>query len=207
MKYDISGVILAGGRSSRLGVNKAFIEIEGKKIIKIQIDLLNNFCKELIVVSKNTSLYSDLPCRTVKDIVDYLSPLSGIYTGLKSSKFNSIFVVACDMPFLNSKLIEYQLGFADGYDVVVPQHEGDYEALHALYSKNCIPLIEEMFKNSNFRIYDFYSFVRVKIVNDAEIKKHDPEMISFENINTKDDLKRIQGKIKRLKSEQEFTPH
>jgi molybdopterin-guanine dinucleotide biosynthesis protein A len=195
MPYNVSGVILAGGKSSRFGTNKAFIEIGGKKIISRQIELFGELFREIIIVCKNSSEYSGLPCKVIEDIVDYTSPLSGIYTGLKSCRFESIFVVACDMPFLKKELIEYQLRFADDFDVVVPQHEGDYEALHALYSKSCTPLIEEMFKNSNFRVYDFYNSVKLKIIDYKEIKKFDPDMLSFANINTMDDLE----KVKRIK--------
>ncbi len=194
MPYDITGVILAGGKSSRMGINKAFIEIGGKRIIERQIDLLKDILREVMVVSKDPREYSHLDIRIVIDIVDFLSPLSGIYTGLRSAKYEKTFVIACDMPFLNRKLIEYQIGFSEQFDVVVPQHDGDFEALHAVYSKNCIPFIEEMFKQKNFRIYDFYKLVKLKIITLKEIEQFDPQMQSFVNINTVNDLQRI-GKL------------
>lgn len=191
MRYNVTGVILAGGKSTRLGRNKAFIEIGGRKIIERQIGLFSEIFKEVMVVCKNPQEYAPFFTNVVKDIVDYLSPLSGIYTGLKTCRFTGAFVVAVDMPFLKRELIEYQLSFADNFDVIVPQHEGDFEALHAFYSKNCIPFIEDMFKNGRFRIYDFYNRVKLKIINDIEIKKYDPEMLSFVNINTGDDLEKV----------------
>ncbi len=191
MPYDITGVILAGGKSSRMGVNKAFIEIGGKRIIDRQIDIFKNIFKEVIIVSKKRGEYSFPGVRVVTDIVDFFSPLSGIYTGLKSAEYERAFVVACDMPFLNRELIEYQIGFSEEFDVVVPQPGGNFEPLHAVYSKTCLPLIDEMLRQRNFRIYDFYNRVKLKIIDDSEIRKFDPGMLSFANVNTMDDLERI----------------
>lgn len=191
MPFNMTGVILAGGKSSRLGQNKAFIEIGGKRIIDRQIDLLKGICKEIIIVCKNTPEFSDLTCSVVKDIVDYPSPLAGIYTSLKVAIYEKCFVLACDMPFLNRALIEYQMEISDKFDVVVPRPSGDYEPLHTVYSKNCIPYIEDMFAKKKFKILDFYSRVRLKEITEDEIKRFDPKMLSFVNVNTRDDLERI----------------
>ncbi len=191
MPFNITGVILAGGKSSRFGQNKAFIKIGGKRLIERQIDLLTGICREIIIVCKNTLEFSDLTCSVVRDIVDYPSPLSGIYTGLKVAIYERSFVLACDMPFVNRGLVEYMISFAPDFDVVVPRPSGDYEPLHAVYSKDCIPFIEEMFASKNFRIFDFYNKVRLKEITENEIKRFDPEMLSFTNVNTREELEKI----------------
>lgn len=196
MHFNITGVILAGGMSSRFGQNKAFIEIGGKRLIERQIDLLGGLCREVIIVCKNTNEFSGFTCSVVRDIVDYPSPLSGIYTGLKVAIYKSSFVLACDMPFVNKGLVEYIISFAEDFDVVVPYPSGDYEPLHAIYSKNCIPYIEDMFKKNQFRIFDFYSRVRLKEITEDEIRRFDPNMLSFTNVNTRTDLEMIKDYYK-----------
>jgi len=191
MLHPVSGVILAGGKSSRLGRNKAFLEIGGKRIIDRQIELFQAIFMDIKIVCKKKEEYNFPGHMVMEDIVGYSSPLSGIYTGLKVSNYENIFVVACDMPFLNIELIEYQLSFAGKYDVIVPVHDGNFEVLHTVYSKGCIPFIETMFRENNFRIYDFYKNVKLKIIDHRDIQRFDPEKKSFININTKEEFEKI----------------
>lgn len=191
MMFNATGVILAGGKSSRIGRNKAFLEVSGRRIIDREIAVLSGIFKEVIIVCKDVEEYHEYPLRKVSDLVDYLSPLSGIYTGLKSAKTDRIFVVACDMPFLNKGVIDYLMSLADNYDVVVPRPAGRFEPLHAVYSKDCVKGIEDMFKAGNFRIYDLYNKVRTRVVEDGELKKIDPEGLGFLNVNTLAELEKL----------------
>ncbi|HEY4717125.1 MAG TPA: molybdenum cofactor guanylyltransferase [bacterium] len=191
--YRVSGAILAGGKSSRLGRPKQFLEIEGKRLIDRQVELFMSMFRETIVVCKSVSPFLDQPCTIVKDIIEHSSPLAGIYTGLKSCRGSGIFVAACDMPYLKKELIEQILVYSEDYDVVVPQLSTGFEPLHAFYSKNCLSWIEKLFEEQSFRIYDLYKKIRAKHIVEEDLLKIDPTLNSFTNINTEEDLNKLKS--------------
>jgi molybdopterin-guanine dinucleotide biosynthesis protein A len=185
----MTGIILAGGKGSRLKQNKALLEIGRTKIIeKILATFDSVFAEKIIVIDKPSDLYQGLGCRVVTDLIPGKDSLGGIYTGIHSSSFLHSFVVACDMPFLKKGLIEYFKTVADDYDVVVPKISARFEPLHAIYSKRCLAYMEDLIREDNLRILDFYPRVRVRTVSHREIKRFDPQMRSFFNINTQDEL-------------------
>jgi molybdopterin-guanine dinucleotide biosynthesis protein A len=121
----------------------------------------------------------------------------GIYSGLKKSlSFHSL-VVACDMPFLNTPLLQYMLEISGGFDIVVPKIGDWFEPLHAVYSKNCLAFMQELIEHDNLRIIELFNNVRVRAIEQTEIEKFDSEHLSFFNINTQDDMERA----KKLASE------
>ncbi len=186
----MTGIILAGGKGSRLKQDKAFLEIGGKKIVEKILDVFNSLFEEkIIVIDKLSDIYENLGCRVVTDLIPGKGSLGGIYTGLHFSSFHHSFVVACDMPFLKKDLIEYFKGGADDYDVVVPELSSGLEPLHAIYSKRCLKHIEKLINEDNLRILDFYDQVSVRTVSNREIQKFDPQMRCFFNVNTQEDLK------------------
>lgn len=187
----VTGAILAGGESKRMGFNKAFIEMEGRPLIERTVLLFKEIFSEVIIVSNNLKEYEHLNLTVVSDILKGKGSLGGIYTALIYSTHPYCFVVACDMPFLYKGLITHMIEGAKGYDVVVPFIDGRYEPLHAVYSKNCIKHIEKSIKEENLRIADFYPHVRVKTIEREEIRIYDPHFLFRTNINTMRDLERI----------------
>jgi len=186
----MTGISLAGGNGSRLKKDKAFLESGGKKIVEKILDTFNSLFEEkIIVIDKLSDIYESLGCRVVTDLIPGKDSLGGIYTGLHCSSFHHSFVVACDMPFINKDLIEYFKSVADDYDVVVPEVSSRLEPLHAIYSKRCLKHMEKLINEDNLRILDFYNQVRVRTISDREIKKFDPRMRGFFNVNTQDDLR------------------
>jgi molybdopterin-guanine dinucleotide biosynthesis protein A len=137
--------------------------------------------------------YSYLDIEIVIDIVPKRGALIGIYTGLFYSSHPYCFVTACDMPFLNRKVIEYMITISKDYDVVIPHLEDGYHPLHAIYSKKCINSIEKLIHEDNLKIIDFFDKIKAKEVTTDDINSLDPSLNSFLNINTPEDLTRIKG--------------
>jgi len=189
-KDSITGVILSGGKSIRMGENKAFLEIRGKRIIEHTVDVLQGMCNQVILVTNELLEYSYLDLEVAADLIPKSGSLVGIYTGLCYSSSAYSFITACDMPFLNRKVIEYMLTIRNNYDVVIPHLQDGYHPLHALYSKRCIKFIKEQIREDNLKITDFFNRVRVREVSSDEIISLDPDLKSFLNINTPEDLKK-----------------
>jgi len=188
---EISGIILAGGKSQRMGEDKAFIQIGEKPIIETIIDLFQKVFKETLIITNRKDSYLYLKVGVYEDIFPEQGALGGLYTGLfQSHSFNS-FVAACDMPFLNEGVINFVCQQADSYDVVVPRTEDGFQPLHALYSKRCLGPIEALLREEKTRIVDLYPRVRVRVVDFREFLSVDPEMQSFVNINTPEELNRL----------------
>ena len=180
----ITGIILAGGKSSRMGRDKSFIRLGNKELIGVVIDKLEALFKDLIIVTNNPPRYQKYALRTVTDVLKGRGPLGGIYAGLLASDSPYNFVVACDMPNLNPELIKYMIKEKNGFDVVVPHLKKGYEALFAVYSKSCIMPIYEAIRSENLRVRDFFKKVNVRELKEGEIKRFGSPDILFMNINT-----------------------
>jgi molybdopterin-guanine dinucleotide biosynthesis protein A len=189
----VTGIILSGGKSTRMGENKAFIPIDGVPIIERIHGLFQELFEEVIIVANEKHLYEKMPARIVADLLPNRGALGGLYTGLFFSSFHSAFCVACDMPFLNGRLIESLGRKTEGYDVVVPKTWDGLQPLHAYYSRGCIEPIRITLERDRYSILDFYPAVRVLVVDPIEIHRMDPEGESFVNINTREELFQIRG--------------
>ena len=190
-KQPVTGVILAGGKNIRMGKNKAFLEIDGQRIIDRTVELLKGIFSQVILVTNTPLEYSYLDIEIVIDIVPKRGALIGIYTGLFYSSHPHCFVTACDMPFLNKKVIEHMITISKNYDVVIPHLDDGYHSLHAIYSKKCMKSIEKLIHEDNLKIIDFFDKIKVKEVTSDDINPLDPTLNSFLNINTPEDLARI----------------
>ncbi len=189
---NVSGVALAGGMSRRLGRNKAVEEIGGERLIERVINRLSEVSSETVVVVAEESRAQalDLPdgVRTAADIYPGHGSLGGIFTGLSAARGDCGIVVACDMPFLNTGLLQFMVDLAPDFDVVVPRVDGRPEPLHAIYSKSCLEPIESRLKRQDLKIALFFEEVRVAYVDEDDIDLFDPERLSFFNVNTQEDL-------------------
>ena len=191
---ETTGVILAGGMSRRLGRNKVLLPVGGEPLINRVSNRLSQVADRMVVVVNNSQRASeiDLPdgVRVVEDIHPGLATLGGIFTGLSEADTHWSIVVACDMPFLNPRLLESMLELRRGYDAVVPMVDGYPEPTHALYSKRCLPAIERRLLANDLKVARFFDEVRVHYLSDDLIAGIDPEGLSFFNINTQQDLER-----------------
>jgi molybdopterin-guanine dinucleotide biosynthesis protein A len=193
-KSPITGMILAGGRSIRMGQDKAFIEVDGIPIILRIFAVLDRLFPETIIVANEEEPYGKLGIPVYSDLIPGQGALGGLYTGLVRSTFSYAFCVACDMPFLSQPLIHYLLGKIDQYDAVVPHTSDGLQPLHAIYSKKCVEPIRHVLELGITKVVDVYPLIRLGIVDEKEFLALDPEKRSFTNVNTPEDLQMIQKK-------------
>lgn len=183
-----AGIILGGGRSSRIGRDKCILELGGKPVFEIVIDRLKPLFKELILVT-NTPERFDKESRFIitTDEVPYQGPLGGILAGLSASSEKHNLVIACDMPFLNTDLIKYLFTETSDADVIIPYSNKGIEPLHAVYSKDCLSAIRSKLEKGKKRVISIFDEVRIKYVEKEKVKEFDPQYLSFFNINTPKD--------------------
>jgi molybdopterin-guanine dinucleotide biosynthesis protein A len=193
---NITGIILSGGRSLRMGQNKAFIQIEGLPIIERISTLFKQVFREVIIVTNETELFQNLGSKIYTDIIPNKGALGGLYTGIYYSIFEYSFCVACDMPLINKSLVQFLIQNIRGEDVIVPHTKDGLQPLHALYSKNCLNAIKETIELGKYKILDFYSRVKVKIIEEEDFIFLDPSKTSFINVNTPEELTSIRRQRK-----------
>jgi molybdopterin-guanine dinucleotide biosynthesis protein A len=189
----MTSIILAGGKSSRLGQSKALQVIGGKSLIQWVVDRLASLSTEIIIA---TARGEAIPCsspvriKTVADIYPGKGPLAGIHSGLIASSSSRAIVVGCDTPFLSVSLLEYMAQTLRDSDVALPRIGEIIEPLCAVYSKSCLAPIQELLEQDERQIRRLFSMVKVRYVEEGEINRFDPEHLSFFNINSQDDLDR-----------------
>lgn len=185
-----SGVVLAGGSSSRLGFDKALLLLDGHPLIERVVQALDAVVDECIVVTNAPGRLEGVleGVRFVPDAWPTPAALVGIYSGLLAARYRTVVVVACDMPFLSVPLLEHLVAIAPGCDVVMPRHRKGTEALHAVYSKRCIAPIRRLLERDEEVIVRFLPEVNVCYVDEPVLREFDPEGLSFVNINTPADL-------------------
>jgi molybdenum cofactor guanylyltransferase len=184
--------IMAGGKSSRMGTNKAFVKIRNKPIVEHVLAKIENLGQsETLLITNRPDDYAHLGLPMVTDIIPNKASLGGIYTAIHMSKTLHTMVVACDMPFLNADLLRYMLKLATRpFDVVVPRVNGHPQGLHAIYKKNCLAPIYQRLEADRLKVIGFYDDVNVHYLDEAEYSRFDPKGMSFFNVNTPQDLKR-----------------
>jgi len=192
---SFSGIVLAGGKSKRLGKNKAFIELGGKPVIQWVLDALRDLCDELLISANEIELYSGLGVRVVRDAPSGKGALVGLYSALIEMRNDFTFVAACDMPFLSKALVSYMMSRARDCDALVPRIDAYIDPLHAIYSKNCVAAIEKQIASGNRQVRSFYGDIKVKYVDKEIIYKLDPGGLSLFNINNTADLDKARALI------------
>ena len=193
VRQTISCIVLAGGESNRLGTNKAFLKIGDRVLIENILEKMAQIGDEVIIVTDFAQEYGYLEARLVSDVYPGKGVLGGVYSGVKAAHSDHSLVVACDMPFLDLRLLRYMILLSPGQDVVIPRVGGLTEPLHAIYSKQCLQPIERVLASGGRRIIDFFPEVRVRYIEDQEIRLFDPQGLSFFNINTPADLAKARG--------------
>jgi molybdopterin-guanine dinucleotide biosynthesis protein A len=188
--FSCAGVILAGGLNSRMaGQNKARLPIEGQTILDRLVALFRAFFDPIIIVTNQPRDYLDEGVILVTDLVDIRSSLTGLYSGLFYSPRPHAFITGCDMPFLKQGLLELMLkNLEPRWDVVVPVTEEGYQPLSAIYSRRCLEPIANQLAEGQLKVSHFFSKVRIKKVPEIRLRQVDPELKSFFNINTPEDM-------------------
>jgi molybdopterin-guanine dinucleotide biosynthesis protein A len=188
----ITGVILAGGSSSRMGRNKALLEVDGSPIITRTYRTLASLFHEVIVVTNSPLDYDFLPCRKVPDIYPGCGSIAGLHSALAHSSTAHTFVTACDLPFLDPVIIRYLCDIrTEGYYAVVPISEGGQEPLHALYSSACKDVFENAIQQGERKILDILGRMNIRQVTDDELQRVGGQTKTFLNVNTPEEYEGI----------------
>jgi molybdopterin-guanine dinucleotide biosynthesis protein A len=187
---DVTGILLAGGKSRRMGEDKRFLLVGEQTLFERTLAVLQSIFQTVCVVIAQDSPPLEAKVPVFRDLVAGCGSLGGLYTGLKQAHTEYVFVVACDMPFLNPILVRYLVSLRDKTDIVMVRLEQGLQPTHALYSRRCLPVIEGMLQARQLKIQDLatHQALHTRLVAESELRKIDHEGLSFINVNTPADL-------------------
>ncbi|MCP4689728.1 MAG: molybdenum cofactor guanylyltransferase [Desulfobacterales bacterium] len=195
MTHPLTGVILAGGLNKRFnGLNKAFIQVDGVRILDRIYGIFHELFDEIILVTNEPNLYLEWDLNIVTDLFQVRSSLTGIHAGLFYATHPFAFFTACDTPFLKKEMVETVVeSIVPHVDIVIPETSLGREPLCAAYSKRCLESIEGRLSRRVFKIQGFFRKMKVKKIHEKRLRAVDPGLKSFFNINTPEDLAHIPG--------------
>jgi len=191
-KAKITGIILAGGKGERMGgEKKASLRIGKKYFIERIIEKLRAVFDNIFIVGNLPPSHRLLGAKVLPDLIPGNGPLGGIYTGLSRLESEYGFFCACDMPFLNVDLLKFMISEIDDNDAVVPMVKGFTEPLHSIYSKKCLPAIKNRLDNEDLKVASFFPQVKCKYIPEEKIRRYDPSLSSFVNLNTREAVESV----------------
>jgi molybdopterin-guanine dinucleotide biosynthesis protein A len=194
-----SAIVLAGGKSSRMGRPKALLPFDGEPLIVHIVRALKSMFTEAIVVAAPDQELPPLPATLVRDEVAYQGPVGGIYYGLKAAQREFCFATSCDVAFTNLSLISFLISHISNHDVVVPYWQERFQPLHAVYRRSVLPLLKAQLERGELRPIFLYDKVRTRKVCEEEIRRFDPEGLSFQNMNTPEDYEEALKRWERMR--------
>jgi molybdopterin-guanine dinucleotide biosynthesis protein A len=189
-RTDISGAILAGGKSTRMGKEKALLEFHGKPFIKHIAETLSRLFEHIVVVADEPSRFEFLHLPVVPDVFKNCGPLGGIHSALVYSSTERVFVVSCDTPLLQPEFISFLLDDVPDNDVLVPSVGSFVHPICGMYKKSCIPVIEEWLTVKKYSVLQFLQTQQTKKVElsvDEELRFGQ----SLQNINTPEEYQNL----------------
>ena len=191
---EVTCAILAGGKSKRMGRDKALIPVGDRALLSRVYAVAEEVFSDILVLSNLHTHLDKVRGPIVKDVIPRQGPMIGIVSALLYARTTYVFVLACDMPFLRKDAIEYVLTAAHGEDIVIPKTEKGFEPLHALYNRSCISPLLSAIERGRMKIPDIFPLLSVKVVEGKEVFASQGLSI-FTNINTEEDLSRAQSLI------------
>jgi molybdenum cofactor guanylyltransferase len=187
---DVTGILLAGGKSRRMGFDKRFLQLGGETLVRRALSVYERlFTEILIVVAEPAPELKDMGHQIVTDLIPNCATLGGLYTGLSLSHSRRIFAAACDMPFLSLEVIDHLLQFYDD-DIVMPKLVSGLQPMHAVYAKTCLPYFEHMMANNilSIQLVLEHDELQARLVEEEVLRILDPQLLSFLNLNTPEDV-------------------
>src|SRR5579859_7207160 len=171
-----------------MGTDKSFVLLQGKPVFEHVLERVKTLGLPLVVIANDHDKYVRYNLSVVKDLLPGQGSLGGLYTAISASTSGYTLCVACDMPSLNPALLRHLIDLRNGYDAVVPLVGDGFEAMHAVYSKTCLLSIRAQLAAGELKASGFYTNLRIRSVSEAEMKVFDPDLRSFVNLNTPDDV-------------------
>ncbi|MDD4601240.1 putative molybdenum cofactor guanylyltransferase [bioreactor metagenome] len=194
----VSGIILAGGRSLRMGRDKTLLLYKSETLIERAVKTLRSIVDEIIIASNHIEKYSIPGVLEVPDVYSGKGPLGGMHAGLSAAQYEYAFVISCDMPFYSEKVALHLLDRRNEYDAIVPEICGRWEPLCAVYSKKCVEPITNCLQADVKKVSLFYQQIRVLKINESELRQYGDINKMFYNLNTPEDLSALDLKEKQV---------
>jgi len=200
MENDVTGVLLAGGKSRRMGEDKRFLIVGEETFLERGVRVLRSMFQEVLVVIAQDGPPLSVDAGVVRDLVPECGSLGGLYTGLMQATTPWVFAVACDMPFLDQAVIAQFTKRKGVADIVMANLAARLHPMHALYGKRCLPPLEQMIQARQLKIQELVSHVslHVQYVTETDLFTLDPSWRSFHNVNTPADLEAAQSLLARV---------
>ena len=191
---EITGVVLVGGKSRRMGRDKAFLEVDGKTISARVLEVFRDSFARVVLVGNREERFAGYGLPVVPDSYPG-SSLGGLYTGLQEAQTPYVFVSSCDLPFPNAQVLRHLCSLKGEFDAVVPKTPFGYEPLFALYSKSCLEPIKALLDKGEFCAYAYYHQIKVRYVLPEELLHLDRDGRAFLNVNTPEEFAKIGGEL------------
>ena len=195
MISDVTGVLLAGGKSRRMGTDKRFLPVGERPLLERSCTVLSRIFERVCIVIAQDSPPLEAQIPVLRDLIPSSGSLGGMYTGLQQAATAYIFLAACDMPFIHEGLVQYMVGQKDDVDIVLADWNGRPQPTHAVYNRNCQSVVEELIRSGDLKLQRLLAnpSLRVRLVREDEIREIDPDGRSFLNVNTPSDLVRARA--------------
>ena len=192
MKFPCTGVILSGGLATRYeGTEKALLQVGGVRLLDRIYDIYTELFEEIILVTNSPQKYLDWDLLIVPDLFPIRSSLTGIHAGLFFMTNPFAFISACDTPFLKKEVVETVIERIESdIDIVMPKTSAGFEPLCAVYSRRCLETAQQHLEQEKLKVIKAFRKSRMKTISEKVLRQKDPDLLSFFNINTSDDLKR-----------------
>jgi molybdopterin-guanine dinucleotide biosynthesis protein A len=199
METEVTGILLAGGKSRRMGEDKRHLVVGEQTLLERGLAVLRSTFQDVLVVIAQDSPPLGVDARVVRDLVPDCGSLGGLYSGLMQATTPWVFVVACDMPFLDQAVIAQFTSRRTTADIVMAKLDARLQPMHALYGKQCLPVLEQMVRARQLKIQEMVSqsSLRVCYVTEADLLSIDPSGRSFYNVNTLADLEAARSLLAR----------
>lgn len=188
-----SAVILAGGKSTRMGFDKQLLNINGERLISWIIERLKDEFNDIIIVSNKPEYYRKVDCRIVSDIIKDMGPLSGIHAGLMNAKSQYVYFLACDMPMINIDYIKFmkECLISDYYYGCITKIGDWIEPFNAFYSRSIVDVIENQLISGKRSVYTLVKSLNFYFINERTARRFSPNWDMFMNLNTKEEFERF----------------
>ncbi|MBI5290176.1 MAG: molybdenum cofactor guanylyltransferase [Chloroflexi bacterium] len=188
----LTGVVLAGGYSSRLGGSKPSVEVAGMPLLQYALTALGSMVDEVVITiapdQTLPSLRSDVQVVVCEDLLPDRGPLTGIFTGLQCARSEYAIVIPCDAPFIEPELLRLLLDSRHGHDAVIPVVDGRPDVMLGVYRKTCIPALERALNSDDFAVSAFLRHLRVCYIDEEQLREADGMLRSFFNVNSREQL-------------------
>lgn len=188
MSSRVTVAILAGGQSRRMGTDKSFVVVEGKPLLQHVIDRVGRLGYPAVLIANDIPRYQAFGLPVYADVIPGAGALGGLYTALTHSATGYTLCLACDMPRVSPALLAHLISLADRHDAIVPRVGGVAQALHAIYHRRCLPVMEARIRRGELRISELLGALSTRFVEEDELRRFDPHGASFANLNTPRDV-------------------